>query len=53
MTFVILKLIEKTIGLRVSDEEESDGCDQVIHGESAYSENRTGHLADAIAEPAE
>jgi len=53
VTFVILKLIEKTIGLRVSEEEESDGCDQVIHGESAYAEHRTGHLAEAIAEPAE
>lgn len=51
-TFVILKVIEKTIGLRVSDEEESDGCDQHLHGETAYAESRSGHIEEAISTPA-
>ena len=52
VTFVILKVLEKTIGLRVSEEEESDGCDQHLHGETAYAENRSGHIEEAIASPA-
>lgn len=36
MTFIILKALDKTIGLRVSEEEESDGLDLSIHGESGY-----------------
>jgi Amt family ammonium transporter len=44
VTFVILKVIEKTIGLRVDEEVEFEGCDQALHGESAYSEARGGHM---------
>ncbi|MDF2883327.1 MAG: ammonia channel protein [Clostridiaceae bacterium] len=36
MTFVILKLINKFIKIRVSNEEEHDGLDVSLHGEEAY-----------------
>jgi Amt family ammonium transporter len=36
VTFVILKLIDAVVGLRVSRDEESEGLDSVLHGESAY-----------------
>jgi Amt family ammonium transporter len=36
VTFVLLKLIDLTIGLRVDAETESDGLDGALHGESAY-----------------
>jgi len=35
-TFVLLKLVEKTLGLRVSEEEEFDGLDTAVHGEEGY-----------------
>jgi Amt family ammonium transporter len=35
-TFVILKIIDVTIGLRVSREEEQEGLDQSQHGEEGY-----------------
>ena len=36
MTFVILKLVDVTIGLRVGEEEERMGLDATQHGELAY-----------------
>jgi Amt family ammonium transporter len=33
VTFVILKVVDATIGLRVSEEEEREGLDVVLHGE--------------------
>jgi Amt family ammonium transporter len=36
MTWVILKLIDVTIGLRVQPEEELAGLDASVHGEAAY-----------------
>jgi Amt family ammonium transporter len=36
VTFVITLAIEKTIGLRASDEEELRGLDHSQHGERAY-----------------
>ena len=33
MTFIILKVIDVTIGLRVSEEEEREGLDVALHGE--------------------
>jgi len=36
ITYIILKLIDKTIGLRVSLEDETQGLDFSQHGESAY-----------------
>jgi ammonium transporter, Amt family len=49
VTFGILKLIELTIGLRVADDEETEGLDQVLHGEAAYSDNRSGVLEEVSA----
>lgn len=37
-SFVILKLIDLTIGLRVTDEEENQGLDLAEHGEVAYND---------------
>ena len=36
MTFVILKVLDMTLGLRVSDEEEEFGVDVTQHGERGY-----------------
>ena len=36
VTFVLLKLIDLTVGLRVDAETEHDGLDGALHGESAY-----------------
>lgn len=36
MAFMLFKLIDKTIGLRVSKEEELDGLDDTEHGGNAY-----------------
>ena len=36
VTFVLLKVLDLTIGLRVSEETEHDGLDGALHGESAY-----------------
>ncbi|MBM2811482.1 MAG: ammonium transporter [Chloroflexi bacterium] len=36
MTFLILKLVDVTVGLRVHPEEELEGLDASLHGEAAY-----------------
>lgn len=36
-TWIILKVLDKTIGLRVNEEDEKDGLDLSQHGESGYS----------------
>jgi Amt family ammonium transporter len=36
-SFVILKIVQATIGLRVTDDEEAQGLDISAHGESGYS----------------
>ena len=36
VTFVLLRVIERTVGLRVDVEVEHDGLDGALHGESAY-----------------
>lgn len=36
ISFVLFKLIDATMGLRVSEEAERQGLDQATHGESAY-----------------
>ncbi len=36
MTFVLVKLLEWTLGLRVSEEDERMGLDITQHGEQAY-----------------
>jgi len=36
VTFAILKILDWTLGLRVSEKEEYDGLDLSQHGESGY-----------------
>ena len=36
-TIIILKVVDATIGLRVSEEDEVEGLDLSQHGEEAYS----------------
>ena len=36
ITFIILKALDATIGLRVDAEEEITGLDQTQHGETGY-----------------
>ena len=36
MTFIILKVIDAVIGLRVSDEDEERGLDLSLHSETGY-----------------
>jgi Amt family ammonium transporter len=36
VTFVLLKVLDKTIGLRVAKDEEREGLDAVLHGETGY-----------------
>jgi Amt family ammonium transporter len=36
VTYIILKIVSMIVGLRVTDEAESQGLDVAEHGESAY-----------------
>jgi Amt family ammonium transporter len=36
ISFILFKLVDMTIGLRVSADDERQGLDQTSHGESAY-----------------
>jgi Amt family ammonium transporter len=38
VSFAIIKLIQVTVGLRVTDQEENAGLDQTDHGETAYND---------------
>ena len=38
VTIIILKVIDMTVGLRVSESDESIGLDQAAHGETAYND---------------
>lgn len=38
MTFIILTVLKRTIGIRVSESEEEQGLDSSMHGEEAYTE---------------
>jgi ammonium transporter, Amt family len=48
MTIVLLKLIDFTIGLRVSPQEEEEGLDISQHGEKAYSEEEPQPIQVAL-----
>jgi Amt family ammonium transporter len=37
LTWLILKLVNATVGLRVADEQETEGLDLAQHGERGYS----------------
>ena len=48
VTFVLLKLIDLAVGLRVDAETEHDGLDGALHGESAYATpGTTAHWPEA------
>ena len=36
VSFVLLKIVDKTVGLRVTRDEEREGLDTVLHGETGY-----------------
>jgi len=36
LTYIIFKIVEKVVGLRVSKDDETQGLDETIHGEKAY-----------------
>jgi Amt family ammonium transporter len=38
LTWIVLKLVDALVGLRVAEEQESEGLDLALHGERAYSE---------------
>ncbi|MEM7435468.1 MAG: ammonium transporter [Myxococcota bacterium] len=46
VTFIILKLIDVTIGLRVSDEQENEGLDTTLHGEEGYHLGGSGAMLE-------
>jgi len=46
VTFVILKIIDATVGLRVSNDEESEGLDTNLHGEEGYHMGGAGALTE-------
>ncbi len=53
VTFLILKLVDAVIGLRVDKEEEHEGLDAALHGESAYTlGSTTSHVAHYESTPA-
>jgi Amt family ammonium transporter len=43
LTYVILKIIDATLGLRVDRNDEIEGLDSVLHGEDGYAMNSTAH----------
>jgi len=36
VSFVIFKIVDITMGIRIREEEEIEGLDSVVHGETAY-----------------
>jgi Amt family ammonium transporter len=46
VTFVILKIIDVTVGLRVSKDEENEGLDTNLHGEEGYHMGGAGALTE-------
>ncbi|MFQ5879220.1 MAG: ammonium transporter [Dehalococcoidia bacterium] len=53
VTFAILKVLERVMGLRVSEEEELVGVDVSLHGERAYTLEMAGGVAVVEAPAAE
>jgi Amt family ammonium transporter len=46
LTFLLLKAIDMTIGLRVSNDDESEGLDVNLHGEEGYHMGGAGALSE-------
>jgi Amt family ammonium transporter len=52
MTFIIIKIIDKVLGLRVDESDEEAGLDIAVHGETAYvpwSGSASGASASAVS----
>ncbi len=49
-TYVLLKIIDLAMGIRVTPEEEKIGLDMVLHNENAYPENLTWDVATNLFE---
>jgi Amt family ammonium transporter len=50
VTFALLKLIEKTIGLRAAKDEEQEGLDAALHGEEGYALTEGGFGRALVSE---
>ncbi|MFI6043294.1 ammonium transporter [Nocardia sp. NPDC051321] len=50
VTFVLGKIIDRTIGFRVSQEDETAGIDFALHAETAYAEGVHGHAPRRFGE---
>jgi Amt family ammonium transporter len=46
MTYILLKVIDATLGLRVSEGDEREGLDATQHGEDAYGQSTAGASSD-------
>ncbi|MGW4245261.1 ammonium transporter [Nocardia sp. NPDC004722] len=51
VTFLLGKALDKTIGFRVSREDELGGVDFALHAETAYAEGVHGHSPSRIGKP--
>jgi len=51
MSYVLLRVVDATVGLRVGPDEEREGLDITQHGESASEETTTAHSEYAAEEP--
>jgi Amt family ammonium transporter len=49
LAFVLFKVLAKTVGLRVSKDEEIEGLDLAEHGNEAYPSDRGGYAAPDLA----
>jgi Amt family ammonium transporter len=47
LTFIILKVVDAVIGLRVTEEEEIQGLDLSLHGEEGYVDDHGGSIVSA------
>ena len=50
LTFAIAKVLDRTIGIRVTDEQERRGLDRALHAENAYEDGDLAHQPRGHAE---
>ena len=53
VTYVLARLVDRVVGLRVTPDQEAQGLDVTLHGENAYSPSAPGHLVPSGSPPAE
>ena len=49
VTFILLKVLDMTIGIRVATEDEIVGLDSSLHGESMHGESMHGVVSDSVS----